>query len=146
MNLTVTSSPHIRGKDTTRGLMTDVVIALIPTLIAGVVVFGLRALAVAAVSMAAALAAEAVINLLLGRGVHLIAQLHQFFLGGGQPVGKLRLFPLHSGDHLLLLPALVKELPDPSGLLRDDGLIHCGRRSHRGGLRLSWPVPEKFQL
>ena len=30
LKLIATSSPHIRGKITTRGLMTDVIIALIP--------------------------------------------------------------------------------------------------------------------
>ena len=41
MNLTVSASPHIRGKDTTTRLMLDVVIALLPALIAGVIVQGL---------------------------------------------------------------------------------------------------------
>ena len=35
MNLTVSASPHIRGKDTTARLMLDVVIALLPALAAG---------------------------------------------------------------------------------------------------------------
>ena len=59
MKLTVTSSPHIRGDFKTSRLMLDVVIALIPALIAGVVMFGFRALALTVVSMAAAVAAEA---------------------------------------------------------------------------------------
>ncbi len=58
MNLTVASSPHIRGDFRSSRLMLDVVIALIPTLVAGTIVLGLRALLVAAVSMAAAVAAE----------------------------------------------------------------------------------------
>ena len=58
MKLTVTSSPHIRGDFKTSRLMLDVVIALIPALIAGTVMFGVRALAMTAVSMAAAVAAE----------------------------------------------------------------------------------------
>lgn len=58
MNLTVSSSPHIRGKDTTRRLMLDVIIALAPALIAGVVVFGLRALLVTLVTVIAAVAGE----------------------------------------------------------------------------------------
>jgi len=67
MNLMVTSSPHIRGKLTTRGLMTDVVIALVPALVAGVLVFGIRALLLTLVSIVAAVAAELLINLLLRR-------------------------------------------------------------------------------
>ena len=49
----VTSSPHIRSNETTRSLMLDVVIAMIPALVAAVIVFGFRALVVTAVSVAA---------------------------------------------------------------------------------------------
>ena len=65
MKLTVASSPHIRGDFKTSRLMLDVVIALIPALIAGVIQLGFRALAVTAVSMAAAVAAEWLWSLLL---------------------------------------------------------------------------------
>ena len=58
MKLTVASSPHIRGDFKTNRLMLDVVIALLPALLAGTIVFGVRALALTAVSMAAAVAAE----------------------------------------------------------------------------------------
>lgn len=58
MNLTVTSSPHIRNKVNTRSIMLDVVIALLPALLAGVFYFGMRALFVAIVCVASALAAE----------------------------------------------------------------------------------------
>ena len=58
MNLTVASSPHIRGDFKTSRLMLDVVIALIPALAVGTWVLGVRALGVTAVSMASALAAE----------------------------------------------------------------------------------------
>ena len=40
MNLTVTSSPHIRGDFRTSRLMLDVVLALVPALIVGAVVLG----------------------------------------------------------------------------------------------------------
>ena len=63
MNLTVTSSPHIRGDFRTSKLMLDVVIALIPTLIVGTYVLGLRALLVTLISVAAAVATEVVYNL-----------------------------------------------------------------------------------
>ena len=58
MNLTVNSSPHIRGDFRTSTLMLDVVIALIPSLIVGTYVLGLQALLVALVSVAAAVATE----------------------------------------------------------------------------------------
>ena len=58
MNLTVASSPHIRGDFKTSRIMLDVVLALMPALIAGVIVLGLRAAVVTLVSVAAAVAAE----------------------------------------------------------------------------------------
>ena len=65
MNLTVASSPHIRGDFRTSRLMLDVVIALIPTLVAGILSLGLRALLVTLISMAAAVVAEFLYSLLL---------------------------------------------------------------------------------
>lgn len=50
--LEVSASPHARSNITTRKLMLDVVIALVPALIASVVIFGLRALLVTIVSVA----------------------------------------------------------------------------------------------
>ena len=58
MNLTVASSPHIRGDFKTSRLMLDVVVALLPALAVGTWILGFRALAVAAVSMASAVGAE----------------------------------------------------------------------------------------
>lgn len=58
MKFEVTSSPHIRGKRNTQNIMLDVIIALLPTLIAGTVIFGIRALLVTLVCIAAAAAAE----------------------------------------------------------------------------------------
>ncbi len=47
--LIVSESPHIRQGDTTSGIMLDVIIALVPALIAGIVVFGFRSAALTAV-------------------------------------------------------------------------------------------------
>ena len=58
MNLTVASSPHIRGDFKTSRLMLDVVVALLPALAVGTWVLGFRALAVTAVSMVSAVGAE----------------------------------------------------------------------------------------
>ena len=65
MKLTVTSSPHIRGDFRTSRLMLDVVIALLPSLLVGAVVLGARALLVAVVSVAAAVATEVLYSVLL---------------------------------------------------------------------------------
>ena len=58
MNLTVASSPHIRGNFSTRRIMLDVVLALLPALCVGVGVLGWRSLVVALISVAAAVGAE----------------------------------------------------------------------------------------
>ena len=42
--LIVTASPHIRDNATTRGLMGNVVIALLPAVLASALIFGARAL------------------------------------------------------------------------------------------------------
>ena len=65
MNLTVATSPHIRGDFRTSRLMLDVVLALLPALAVGTFVLGARALLVVLVSMAAAVAGECGYNLLL---------------------------------------------------------------------------------
>lgn len=63
MNLTVSSSPHIRGKATTVRLMRDVVIALLPALAVGILFQGARAVLVALASILSALAGEWLLNL-----------------------------------------------------------------------------------
>ena len=56
--LITTPAPHIRSKDSTQSIMLDVIIALIPALVASVVIFGIQALAVTAVCVAAAVFSE----------------------------------------------------------------------------------------
>ena len=51
--LTISSSPHVHSSTTTRTIMRDVLIALVPALVMSVVFFGLRALTVTAVSVLA---------------------------------------------------------------------------------------------
>ena len=51
--LTISSSPHVHSSTTTRTIMRDVLIALAPAMAVGLYVFGLRALTVTAVSVAA---------------------------------------------------------------------------------------------
>jgi len=58
MKLTVASSPHIRGNFRTNRIMLDVVIALLPALIAGTIVLGIEALGVALVCVVSAVASE----------------------------------------------------------------------------------------
>lgn len=63
--LHISVSPHIRAKRTTQSIMLDVIIALLPAAIAGVVIFGLRALAVIGICVASSVIAEAVFNIIL---------------------------------------------------------------------------------
>ena len=51
--LTISSSPHVHSPVTTKTIMRDVLIALVPALVGSVVFFGFRALAVTLVSVAA---------------------------------------------------------------------------------------------
>ncbi len=53
--LIVTESPHVRSNNSTSGIMLDVCIALLPALIAGAFVFGLRAIALTIVCVASAI-------------------------------------------------------------------------------------------
>lgn len=53
LKLIASSSPHIRSNESTRTIMMDVIIAMIPALIMSVFVFGFRALALTLVSVAA---------------------------------------------------------------------------------------------
>lgn len=65
--LLVSSSPHVHCGMSTRDIMQHVVIALIPALIASVWLFGFRALAVEAVCVASAVAAEYLSRLVMKR-------------------------------------------------------------------------------
>jgi len=58
-------SPHIHSGKSTSGIMMDVLISLLPATIAGAVIFGLRALLVVAVCVAACVAFEALFNKLM---------------------------------------------------------------------------------
>ena len=64
MTLHYTTSPHLRGKDTTSRLMGSVILALLPALGAGIALQGLRALAVVWISVVSAVAAEGLYRLL----------------------------------------------------------------------------------
>lgn len=67
--LTVSPSPHIKHPDTTRTVMLDVIIALLPATVWGVFIFGLRVLWVVAVCVGSAILAEGLTQKLLHRPV-----------------------------------------------------------------------------
>ncbi len=65
--LHVTASPHIHSGRSTRKVMLDVIISLLPATIAGVVIFGVRALFVVAVCIGVSVLAEFAFNAITKR-------------------------------------------------------------------------------
>lgn len=65
--LIVSSSPHIRRKKDTPSIMLDVVIALLPAVIASVVLYGLKALVILATCVLTAVVSEFLFNLITKR-------------------------------------------------------------------------------
>ena len=63
----ISSCPHVRSKLTTQGVMTDVLIALLPTAILGVVFHGFQAFLVIALSMCSAVVTEYLFNVVTKR-------------------------------------------------------------------------------
>ena len=62
--LIVSTSPHFRSKTTTSSIMRDVIIALLPAAVAGVVFFGMKALLIIAVCTGTCVASEFLFNLI----------------------------------------------------------------------------------
>ncbi|MDI3508143.1 MAG: H+/Na+-translocating ferredoxin:NAD+ oxidoreductase subunit [Clostridiales bacterium] len=67
--LVVSSSPHVRSESSVSGIMLDVVIALVPAVIAAAIFFGMRALFVIGISIATAVLTEALIQYLMKKPV-----------------------------------------------------------------------------
>ena len=63
--LKVTSSPHIKHEDTTRGIMSDVIIALLPAAVYGCILFGTEAILVLITTITTAVICEFLWNVLL---------------------------------------------------------------------------------
>ncbi len=65
----MSSSPHVRSAESTRRIMLDVIIALLPATVMGVYFFGLNALFTVLVSVAASIATEALVQRLMKRKI-----------------------------------------------------------------------------
>ena len=63
-NLILSSSPHIHTRDSSRRIMLDVIIALLPAAIAGIIIFGAKALGVIAACVITAVVSEALFNVI----------------------------------------------------------------------------------
>lgn len=74
--LTASTSPHMKSSRTTRSIMIDVVIALLPAAIAGCIYFGFKALAVLAITTLSCVATEFVYLFACGKKINQI--IHQF--------------------------------------------------------------------
>ncbi len=68
-NMIVSVNPHIYAKDTTQTIMRDVLIALMPAVVASVLFFGVRALLVEVVCVAVAMACEWAFEKITGKPV-----------------------------------------------------------------------------
>lgn len=66
---TLSSSPHVRSPESTRRIMTDVLIALVPATACGVYFFGINALLVVLVCVTSSIAVEALLQLMMRRKV-----------------------------------------------------------------------------
>lgn len=65
--LVVSTSPHIRSGRTTRGIMLDVIISMLPTAVAGCIIFGWRALFVIVACVLSAVLSEFLFNVITKR-------------------------------------------------------------------------------
>ena len=88
--LTVTASPHIQDRSSTRGLMGNVVVALLPCVAASALIFGWRALLVVGITTAASVGFEYLYCLLMKKPIpvgDLSAVVTGIILGLNMPVG-----------------------------------------------------------
>ena len=67
------SSPHVKANNTTRRIMIDVCIALLPAVIMGIVYFGLNAFLIIACALISAVASEFIYLLIAGKSIKEIA-------------------------------------------------------------------------
>ena len=65
--LAYSSSPHVKSPRTTRAIMIDVCIALLPACVMGIVYFGLKALLLLALALISAVASEFIYLLIVGK-------------------------------------------------------------------------------
>lgn len=101
----VSVSPHLKGARNTQKIMLDVIIALLPALVAAVVLFGFRALLLTAVSVAVCVLCEFVWEKLMHRDVtvgDLSAVVTGILLAYNVPVG-MPIWELIVGDVIAII-------------------------------------------
>lgn len=67
-SIVISTPPHVKTRRTTKSIMLDVLIALVPCLVSGIVFFGWQALVIELVSVAACVATEFVYFFILNKG------------------------------------------------------------------------------
>ena len=67
-SIVISTPPHVKSKRTTRGIMLDVIIALFPCMVAGIVYFGWQAAVIELVAMVACVATEFVYYFIANKG------------------------------------------------------------------------------
>lgn len=67
-SIVISTPPHVKTRRTTKSIMLDVLIALVPCLVSGIVFFGWQALVIELVSIAACVATEFVYFFILNKG------------------------------------------------------------------------------
>lgn len=80
-NLIVAPAPHVHGSESTRRIMRDVLLALLPAWVFSVVVFGLQALAVTCLAVAGCVTFEFLIQKYLLRGPRTVGDLSAVVTG-----------------------------------------------------------------
>ena len=108
--LTVSPPPHMKAPERTRGIMFDVIIAMIPALVWGIYVFGFRALTIVLISVLSCVACELVWQLLSKKPVmigDLSAVVTGILLGLNFPVGVPLWLPIVGSGFAIII---VKQL------------------------------------
>ena len=78
MNVFISDTPHIRRKRTTKTIMLDVLIALIPATVAGLVYFGFRAAVTLVIAIVSSLFTEVVWRLVKKENIKTIFKSFDF--------------------------------------------------------------------
>ncbi|MEA5060695.1 MAG: RnfABCDGE type electron transport complex subunit D [Candidatus Pelethousia sp.] len=135
MGLHVSNAPHVFAKETTRTLMLDVILALLPTTLAGAFIFGLRALLHVGIAIAAAVLGEYAYQKLTHKPVQiadLSAAVTGMLVGLNMPVNAPLWIPLIGSFAAIVL---AKELFGGIG----DNFMNPALTA-RAILMVSWPL------
>lgn len=109
-NLIISSSPHVKSQRTTHFFMQDVILALIPVLIAGVVFFSYRALVLVLISVISCVFFEGLYSKLLNKPSTLkdySAVVTGLILGLNLPVGVPIYFPIIGAAFAIIVVKMI---------------------------------------